>query len=129
LLDQPPATTPEPADAIAELPPRDACPQCGTGRLVVVATLAPVGAPPHTTGPLAWDTSWRGTRPAPTSRPPAAHRRERLAACAALLRARCTHRMPRVARRADRRPSAPERADACAPPRSPPAASFNPHSA
>jgi hypothetical protein len=57
LLDQPPATTPEPADAIAELPPRDACPQCGTGRLVVVATLAPVGAPPHTTGPLAWDTS------------------------------------------------------------------------
>jgi len=57
LLDQPPATTPEPADAIAELPPRDACPQCGTGRLVVVATLAPGGAPPHTTGPLAWDTS------------------------------------------------------------------------
>jgi hypothetical protein len=64
--------------------------------------------------------------PAPTSRPPAAHQRERLAACAALLHARCTHRMPRVARRADRRPSAPARAYACAPPRSPPAASFNP---
>jgi hypothetical protein len=57
LLDQPAAGTPEPAVAITELPPRDACPHCGTGRLVVVATLAPVGAPPRTTGPLAWDTS------------------------------------------------------------------------
>ena len=58
LLDPPPATAPpEPADRIADLPPRDACPQCGRGRLVVVATLAPVPGPVPGVGPLPWNTS------------------------------------------------------------------------
>jgi hypothetical protein len=58
LLDQPPATaTSAPPDDIAALPPRDACPHCGTGRLLVVATLAPLTASLHTAGPLAWNTS------------------------------------------------------------------------
>ena len=58
LLDPPLACAPpELADRIAELPPRDACPQCGTGRLIVVATLAPLDAPLRTAGPLPWDTS------------------------------------------------------------------------
>jgi len=53
LLGQPPEP-PEhdhaaPAD---EPPPRDACPKCGTGRLVCVATLAP-----DLRAPLPWDTS------------------------------------------------------------------------
>ena len=45
------AERPDPACA-ADLPPRDACPQCGTGRLVIIATLPPNGA-----APLPWDTS------------------------------------------------------------------------
>jgi hypothetical protein len=58
LLDQPPAAAPpEPPDAMTDLPPRDACPLCGTGRLVVVATLAAVGGPARTAGPCRWDTS------------------------------------------------------------------------
>ena len=48
---------PEHADRGDEGPPRDACPQCGTGRLVVVATLAPVDAPHPRAGPPAWNTS------------------------------------------------------------------------
>jgi len=48
---------PEHADRGDEGPPRDACPQCGTGRLVVVATLAPVDALHPRAGPPAWNTS------------------------------------------------------------------------
>jgi hypothetical protein len=58
LLDQAPAAPPPaPAAGITDLPPRDACPQCGTGRLVVVAALAPVGTSPRLAGPLGWDSS------------------------------------------------------------------------
>jgi hypothetical protein len=58
LLDQAPAApTPEPATGITDLPPRDACPQCGTGRLVVVAALAPVGPSPRLAAPRGWDSS------------------------------------------------------------------------
>ena len=54
----PPATAdaPGPADGPAP-PPRDACPQCGTGRLVLVATLAPRGSPGSSFPPAPWDTS------------------------------------------------------------------------
>jgi hypothetical protein len=58
LLDQPPlGATPEDADGTAEVPPPHTCPQCGTGRLVVVATFAPVAPPTIAAGPLAWNTS------------------------------------------------------------------------
>jgi len=58
LLDQrPTATTPEPAEAITDLPPRDACPQCGTGQMVVVASFSPVAAPHRTPRSLVWDPS------------------------------------------------------------------------
>lgn len=57
LLD-PPAPTPlAHADGSNDPPPRDACPRCGTGRLVVVATLAPIAIPSTTSRPPAWDTS------------------------------------------------------------------------
>jgi hypothetical protein len=56
LLPQPPTPTASEQAACAEALARpDACPQCGTGRLIVVATLAPGTAP--LSGPLAWDTS------------------------------------------------------------------------
>jgi hypothetical protein len=51
-----PADAPAPADGPAP-PPRDACPQCGTGRLVLVATLAPRGSPASPFPPPPWNTS------------------------------------------------------------------------
>jgi hypothetical protein len=55
LLDQPPA--PEAPEKMMDLPPRDACPQCGTGRLIEIATLAPVATLARSAGPGGWDTS------------------------------------------------------------------------
>jgi len=58
LLHQPAApATSESAEWSEEPAPRDVCPQCGTGRLVVVATLAPGTVTLPASGPLAWDTS------------------------------------------------------------------------
>ncbi|HLB36586.1 MAG TPA: IS91 family transposase [Gemmatimonadales bacterium] len=53
----PAAAAPQETPCSDEPPPRDACPQCGTGRLVVVATLAPVDATHPRAGPPAWNTS------------------------------------------------------------------------
>ncbi|HEX9582046.1 MAG TPA: IS91 family transposase [Gemmatimonadales bacterium] len=54
LLGEPPgAVEHHAAERAADPTPRDACPQCGTGRLVIVATL-----PRHdAAGPLPWNTS------------------------------------------------------------------------
>ena len=52
LLGEPPGLLQRPdAESAADATPRDACPQCGTGRLVSVATLAP------TARPIPWNTS------------------------------------------------------------------------
>lgn len=58
LLGQPPDTgAPDVCESAADPPPRDVCPQCGTGRLVIVAILARVGATAPLSRPLPWNTS------------------------------------------------------------------------
>lgn len=58
LLGQPPDTdAPAVGESAADPPPRDVCPQCGTGRLVIVAILAGVGATAPRSRPLPWNTS------------------------------------------------------------------------
>jgi hypothetical protein len=56
LLGQPPGPLERPdAASAADAAPRDACPQCGTGRLLIVATLPPTE--PLRSRPLPWNTS------------------------------------------------------------------------
>jgi len=58
LLGQPPDTGAHDGSASAADPtPRDVCPQCGTGHLVLVATLAPTATTASRSHPLPWNTS------------------------------------------------------------------------